>query len=86
MHSLDDIEISLRVSFEKAGIIYHAKISVLNLKGKEHKNTNELCLKVFEKLHILTQTAWKSDTYFEDNAILSYQNGSQWRPPFWNKH
>ena len=36
MHSLDDIEISLRLSFEKTGIIltvkYHAKISVLNLR------------------------------------------------------
>ena len=36
MHTLDDIEISLRLSFEKAGIIltikYHPKISVLNLR------------------------------------------------------
>ena len=34
------------------------------LKGKEHKNTNDLCLKVFGKLHILMQTVWKLDTYF----------------------
>ena len=27
MHSLDDIEISLRLSFEKAGIIFNCKIS-----------------------------------------------------------
>ena len=33
------------------------------LKGKDHKNTNEFCLKVFGKLHTLTQTAWKSDSY-----------------------
>ena len=36
MRALDEIEISLHVSFEKAGIIltvkYHAKISVLNLR------------------------------------------------------
>ena len=36
MHSVDDIEISLCLSFEKAGIIltvkYHAKISVINLR------------------------------------------------------
>ena len=36
----------------------------LTLKGKEHKNTNGFCLNVFEKLHILMQTAWESDTYF----------------------
>ena len=34
------------------------------LKGKEYKHSNELCLNVFGKLHILVQTAWKSDTYF----------------------
>ena len=35
-----------------------------NLKGKEHKNTNGFCLKLFGKLHILMQTAWESDTHF----------------------
>ena len=34
------------------------------LKGKEHNNINGFCLKVFEKLDILMQTAWKSDSYF----------------------
>ena len=29
---------------------------LLELKGKEHKNTNELCLNVFGKLHVLMQT------------------------------
>ena len=41
MHSLDDIEISLCLSFEKAGIIltvkYYAKISVLK-KIPNYKN------------------------------------------------
>ena len=37
---------------------------VKDLKGKDHKNTLEFCLKVFAKLNILKQTAWKSDIYF----------------------
>ena len=47
MHSLDDIEISLRLSFEKAGIIltvkYHAKSSVFNLSKylTTHKQTTK---------------------------------------------
>ena len=32
------------------------------LKGKEYKNTNAFCLKVFGKPHILMQTALKSDS------------------------
>ena len=36
----------------------------LLLKGKEHKNINGFCLKVFGKLHIFMQTTWKSDSYF----------------------
>ena len=35
-----------------------------NLKGKEHKNSNRFCLKVFGKLHIFMQTPWKWDSYF----------------------
>ena len=34
------------------------------LKGKEHKNTYDDGLKVFERLHFLMQTACKSDSYF----------------------
>ena len=34
------------------------------LKGNDHKNTLEFCLKVFAKLNILKQTAWKSNIYF----------------------
>ena len=33
-------------------------------KGKEHKNTNEFCLKVFGNLHILMQTVSNSESYF----------------------
>ena len=59
---------------------------ILNLKGKEHKNTIEFCLKVFGKLHILMQTSWKSDSYF-----WRYCNflSSKWLPmeaAIWNKH
>ena len=39
------------------------EISCLSLKGKDHTNTNEFYLKVFGKRHILTQSAWKSDSY-----------------------
>ena len=28
------------------------------------------------------QTAWKSDSYFEDIVILCFQNCHQWMPPF----
>ena len=36
----------------------------IHLKGKEHKNIDEICLKIFRKLYILMPTAWKSDSYF----------------------
>ena len=36
----------------------------INLKEKERKNANAFRLKVLGKLHILMQTAWKSDSYF----------------------
>ena len=68
------LEISLRAFMGYPWVInhlfviisYHVPCFILAfiLKGKEHKNTNELCLIVFGKLHILMQTAWKSDTYF----------------------
>ena len=48
-----------------------------DLKGKEHKNTNEFCLNVFGKLHSLMQIL-----SFEDIVIVCFQNGGQWRPLF----
>ena len=44
--------------------IFVFKANKLQLKEKERKNTNAFCLKVLGKLHILMQTAWKSDSYF----------------------
>ena len=43
---------------------YCMDMSITQFKGEDYKNTNEFCLKLFGKLHILTQTAWKSDSYF----------------------
>ena len=39
-----------------------APIRKVHLKEKEYKNTNGFYLNVFEKLHIVMQTARKSDT------------------------
>ena len=36
----------------------------VSFKGKGTQNINGFCLKVFGKLHIFMQTAWKSDSYF----------------------
>ena len=47
----------------------------LHLKGKELKNTTELCLNVFEKLHIWCKLRGNRIRTFEDNAILCFQNG-----------
>ena len=40
------------------------RVFAVCLQEKDHKNTNEFCLKVFGKLHILMQTAWRSGSYF----------------------
>ena len=44
---------------EQSDLCLHYVQSCLyeNLKGKEHKNTNEFCLNVFGKLHSLMQAA-----------------------------
>ena len=47
------------------------------LKGKDHKNTFEFCLKVFAKLNILKQTAWKLDIYFRRYCNFMF---SKWLP------
>ena len=52
------------------------------LKGKDHKNKFEVGFKVLAMLNILKQTAKNRIFTFEDIAILCFQNGSQWRPPF----
>ena len=49
----------------------------LSLKEKDHKNTNEFCLEVFGKLHILMQTAWESDSYFWRYCVFMF---SKWLP------
>ena len=52
----------------------------------KHKYGNGFYLRVYGNLYILTQTACKSDSYLWRIAILCFQNGCQWRPPFGNKH
>ena len=54
----------------------------VGLKGKDHKNTNEFCLKVFGKRKILIKLHGNQIFTFEDIAILCFQNDCQRRPPF----
>ena len=52
-------------------------LSYVSLKRKEHKNINDLCLKVFGKLHILMRIASKSNSYFLRYCDFMF---SKWLP------
>ena len=49
--------VTTKSGFQVRYQLFDSKLTSLDLKGKEHKNLNGFCLKLFGKLDIFMQTA-----------------------------